>query len=188
MGKIIKRLVDVLFIGLIILLAGYFIFRELGVIEIYQVETGSMESGIHVGDYVLICRKNKYVVGDIVTYKKSNYFITHRIIKSIHGNKVITKGDANNIEDEEITMDVIVGKVIYVGGLLNAVIDYKYGIVSFMLGLYLLSCYVTKKDDNEVKDIVKKEKVEDKVIRKKEKVEDKVIRKRLKKRLRPSYR
>ena len=85
-------------------------------------------------------------------------------------------------------MDVIVGKVIYVGGLLNAVIDYKYGIVSFMLGLYLLSCYVTKKDDNEVKDIVKKEKVEDKVIRKKEKVEDKVIRKRLKKRLRPSYR
>ena len=193
MGKIVKRIFDVLFIGLIILLSCYFIFRNMGIIEIYQVETGSMESGIHVGDYVLICRKDRYVIGDIVTYKKSDYFITHRIIKSIQGNKVITKGDANNTADEEIDMDAIVGKVIYIGGLLNIVINYKYGIVSFMLGLYLLSCYSVKKGD-------KVEEKEDKTCEHEDVVQvmspegnkevkgSVEVRKKIRKRIRPKYR
>lgn len=148
MGKVFKKICDVLFIIVIIILVGYFVLRNMGIFEIYEVETGSMEQGIHVGDYVLICRKNEYVVGDIVTYKKDDYYVTHRIIKSINGNKVITKGDANNTEDEEISIHAIVGKVILIGGLLNFVIDYKYGIVGCLLGVYLLTCYFTKNDDN----------------------------------------
>lgn len=180
----IKKIFDVIFILIIILLVGYFVLRNMGYLEIYEVETGSMEQGIHAGDYVLIVEKNKYVVGDIVTYRKDNYFITHRIIKSISGNKVITKGDANNTEDEEIDISTIEGKVIYNGGLLNFVIDYKFAIISLFLGLYLLSCYYGKE---EKKDNIKENDEIDNNIN--ENVEDKVVvRKRLKKRIRPEYR
>ena len=108
--------------------------------EIYEVKTGSMEDGIHAGDYILIIKQNTYHIGDIVTFKKEDYYVTHRIIKK-DGKKVITKGDANNTPDEEIKASSIVGKVIYHGGLLNFIIDYKYILASGLLGLYLLSLF-----------------------------------------------
>ena len=176
MVKVIKKIFDFIFILIIILLIGYFVLRNIGILEIYKVETGSMEQGIHAGDYVLICEKNNYVIGDVVTYRKDDYFITHRIIKSIKGDKVITKGDANNTEDEEINTSAIEGKVILNGKLLNFVIDYKYAIISMFLGLYLLSCYYGKEEKND-KDKIK-ELAKDK----------KIVRKRLKKRIRSQYR
>ena len=162
MGKIIRILCNIIFVILIIALACYFILRNMGIVEIYEVETGSMEHGIHVGDYVLISKKNKYVVGDIVTYKKDNYFITHRIIKSIDGDKVITKGDANNAADEEISMSAIVGKVIFIGGILNIIVDYKFGIVGIFLAIYLLTCYYGVNDNSKNND-EEKENVEEKL-------------------------
>lgn len=162
MGKIIRILCNIIFVILIIVLACYFILRNMGIVEIYEVETGSMEHGIHVGDYVLISKKNEYVVGDIVTYKKDNYFITHRIIKSIDGDKVITKGDANNAADEEISMNAIVGKVIFVGGILNIIVDYKFGIVGIFLAIYLLTCYYGVNDNSKNND-EEKENVEEKL-------------------------
>ena len=145
-SKIFKKITDIIIILLIIILGIYFILRFMGVAEIYLVKTGSMEDGIHVGDYILIYKKNKYNIGDIVTYEKDGYHVTHRIIRK-NGNKVVTKGDANNIEDDEINVKSIVGKVIYSGGYLNFVIDYKYAIASVLLALYLFSYYFSKKDD-----------------------------------------
>lgn len=172
MMKIFKRITDIIFIIVIIILVLYFALRNMGILEIYEVETGSMEQGIHAGDYVLICEKSKYVVGDIVTYRKADYFITHRIIKSINGNKVITKGDANNVADEEIDINSIVGKVIYHGGLLNFIIDYKFAIISLFLGLYLLSCYYAKDNEKKLNEIN----------------DDIIINRRFRKKIRPQYR
>lgn len=180
----IKRLIDVLFVVVIVLLIGYFVLRNIGMIEIYEVETGSMEDGIHPGDYVLIVRKDSYTIGDIVTYVKDDYYVTHRIIKE-DASGVVTKGDANNTEDDEISRDAIVGKVIFIGGLLNILINYKYALVSFLLGLYLFSCYFYKSVDSNT--CVKDE--EDEII---DDVVDRRIellfRKRLKKRIRVEYR
>lgn len=145
-SKILKGFTDIIIVLLIIFLGIYFILRIMGIAEIYLVKTGSMEDGIHVGDYILIYRKDEYKIGDIVTYEKGGYHVTHRIIKK-NGNKIVTKGDANNIEDDEINVDSIVGKVIYSGGYLNFVIDYKYALASALLALYLFSCYFSKKDD-----------------------------------------
>ena len=145
-SKILKGFTDIIIVLLIIFLGIYFILRIMGIAEIYLVKTGSMEDGIHVGDYILIYRKDEYKIGDIVTYEKGGYHVTHRIIKK-NGNKIVTKGDANNIEDDEISVDSIVGKVIYSGGYLNFVIDYKYALASALLALYLFSCYFSKKDD-----------------------------------------
>ena len=143
MSKIFKIIMDSLLILVIILLAGYFLLRMTNIINIYKVETGSMEYKIHVGDYILLSKANKYNVGDVVTYRENNYFITHRIIE-IHGDKVITKGDANNMEDAEIDIKQIEGKVVYCGGILNFIINFKFAIIAVLISLYLLSCYFEK--------------------------------------------
>ena len=145
MNKFFKLVFDIILIASIVLLSIYLVLRFLGITEIYKVETGSMEDNIHTGDYILILKKNNYQVGDIVTYIKDGYHVTHRIIKK-NGNKVITKGDANNTADEEIKVSNIVGKVIYHGGLLNFVIDFKYAIACGLLGIYLLSIFFEKKE------------------------------------------
>ena len=148
MSKIFKIAFDIIFIFLIIILCLYFILRILGIVKIYEVKTGSMEDEIHVGDYILIIKKNNYKVGDIVTYTKEDYYVTHRIVEK-NGNKVITKGDANNAVDEEINVSDTVGKVIYHGGILNSFIEFKYIIAGGLLCLYLLSIFFEKKDNKQ---------------------------------------
>ena len=147
MRNIFKIVSNILFIIIIIILAGYFALRMLNKIEIYGVTTGSMENNIHAGDYILIFRKNDYNIGDIVTYKKSDYFITHRIVKK-NNNIFVTKGDANNLEDDAINISDIEGKVIMSGGILNIIINYKFAIAAIWLSLYLISCYFDKEKKN----------------------------------------
>ena len=140
MSKVIKAISNIILIILIIALLGYFVLRVMGVISIFKVETGSMEDGIHAGDYILIMTKKTYHKNEIVTYKKDDFFITHRIIK-IDGNEVVTKGDANNTPDKPIKMNDIVGKVMLSGGILNFLVDFKFGIAGILIFLYLISSY-----------------------------------------------
>ncbi len=148
MAKIFKRIIDIIFITVIIVLALYFILRFIGKIEICEVETGSMEDGIHAGDYVLIHQKNNYEIGDVITYKKDGYYVTHRIVKKKE-EEIVTKGDANNTEDDAINVSTIVGKVILVGGILNIIIKFKFAIAAMFLSLYLISCYIGKDEPSE---------------------------------------
>lgn len=146
MTKVFKWFTNLLFIVIIIMLVGYYLLRMTNNIQIYNVKTGSMENKIHVGDYILVVKNNDYKVGDIITYKYDKGFVTHRIIKK-DGNKITTKGDANNTEDVAIDTSVIVGKVVFVGGLLNVVITYKFVFVGLLLSLYLFSCYFDSKKE-----------------------------------------
>ena len=82
MNKVFKIAFDSIFIVAIILLVLYFLFRLLGVVDIYEVKTGSMEDGIHAGDYILIVKKNNYKVGDVVTYKKDIQVFHSSIVES----------------------------------------------------------------------------------------------------------
>lgn len=78
----------------------------------YKVATGSMKPTIQIGDYILVEKQDKYEVGDIITYKDNNSYTTHRITK-INKQNVITKGDANNTEDENtVPIKNIKGKYI----------------------------------------------------------------------------
>jgi hypothetical protein len=73
---------------------------------------------------------------------------------------ITTKGDANNVEDEEINKNLIVGKVIMSGGIINIIINYKYALIGFILSIYLFSCYFLddkKTDSSEAKKKSKKE-------------------------------
>ncbi len=148
--KILKRVIDVICIIAIVLLGAYAVLRFTNKVIIYEVETGSMENNIHVGDYILIFSSSDYNIGDIITFRKGNGFITHRIVEK-NGNSIVTRGDANNVNDEPISISDIVGKVIYRGALLNFVITFKYAIISFILGIYFLTYYFDKKNTEKEK-------------------------------------
>ena len=81
--------------------------------SIFSTETGSMSPTLEKGDIVFVKIGEPIKEQDIVTYKKENAIITHRIIK-IDEETIITKGDNNNTQDEEITQENIIGKVVYI--------------------------------------------------------------------------
>lgn len=77
----------------------------------FEVGTGSMSHTINVGDVVIVKITKEVYENDIIVYKQGKNFITHRII-SKEDNKIITKGDANNTEDNPIEESDVLGKVV----------------------------------------------------------------------------
>ena len=75
--------------------------------------TGRMSGTIEVGDGIIVKLTSDIKENDIIVYKKADNLITHRLIK-IEEDRLITKGDANNVPDEPITKDMIIGKVIFI--------------------------------------------------------------------------
>ena len=148
MVKFLKKFIDIVFIVIIAILSLYFILRLTGIVNVYKVETGSMENSIHVNDYIFVWKTKNYTVKDVVTFEYEDTYVTHRIVK-VDENNIVTKGDANNTEDDPVSVDKVVGEVIYSGGLLNIVINYKYIIIAIMIGIYILSIYLDKKDVKE---------------------------------------
>lgn len=82
----------------------------------YIVLSGSMEPKINRGDIVFIKETNEedLHVGDIISFSDGGMTVTHRIveIKSEDGiNEYVTKGDNNNIEDNNtVKYKNIIGK------------------------------------------------------------------------------
>lgn len=83
-----------------------------------KVLSGSMEPELKVGDIVVseAVDSSSIKVGDIITYKMgTNTLVTHRVIEVIEmngSNFYKTKGDANNVEDNDlVSQDNVVGKL-----------------------------------------------------------------------------
>ena len=122
--KKIKKIFNVIiniFCILIIVLNIYIIFNNIvlknNTISAFGysaliVISGSMEPEISVDDLILIKSQDEYTLDDIVTYKTTNSLVTHRIIR-IDEEKIYTKGDSNNTEDDPIKVEQIYGKVVY---------------------------------------------------------------------------
>lgn len=80
--------------------------------SLFQVKTGSMSGTIEIGDIIVVKLTKDVSENDIITYEKEQMLITHRIIEK-QENSIITKGDANNVADEPITSQEVIGKVVY---------------------------------------------------------------------------
>lgn len=77
----------------------------------FVVSTGSMSGTIEVNDIILVKITDDIELNDIITYKnKDGEIITHRLIQKV-GDKLITQGDVNNVQDDPITKENIIGKV-----------------------------------------------------------------------------
>ena len=83
--------------------------------QVYDVISGSMEPAIPVGSaiYVQSVDPSEIVVGDVVAYQDENGVIAHRVtLNSSATQELITKGDANEVEDfNPIPYRDVIGKV-----------------------------------------------------------------------------
>lgn len=80
---------------------------------LFKVSSGSMGDYVSVKDVILVKITKDVEKDDVITFYSGNTFTTHRII-DMKGDKLITKGDANNAKDVAITKDDVVGKVVHI--------------------------------------------------------------------------
>ena len=83
--------------------------------EIYNVVSGSMEPEIPVGSavYVKSVSPTELQPGEIIAFRDEGSTVTHRVVENhVFAGEVITKGDANEIEDfEPVVYPDIIGLV-----------------------------------------------------------------------------
>lgn len=90
--------------------------------SIFRVSSPSMSPAYEVGDVIIVkeCEAKDLKVGDVCTYNgtKDQYagkIITHRVIKAEYKENgeyyIVTKGDANKIDDGPIRSADVIGKV-----------------------------------------------------------------------------
>ena len=138
-----KRISKAIFCLLIFIIFMIKIFNILNIpffgYQSFKVISGSMEPAIMVSDKIIVKQQKNYQIGDIITYKSGDEYITHRIIE-IDKDKVITKGDANNTNDEPILIEQIIGKVIYnynINGLSKILEKPLFWVMFFIIGVII---------------------------------------------------
>ncbi|CDE98458.1 putative uncharacterized protein [Clostridium sp. CAG:628] len=175
--KIIKKIMQVFINVLLVLVTLLILFLVYRIVSIkffkkdvtlrytfYEIATGSMEPTLNVKDFIIVKESDKYSVGDIITYKEDNSYITHRIIK-INGDTLVTKGDANNSEDKIISKSEVIGKVVKIipkGGVIKEIILTPKIIFTLLVTLVLINlCFsLTKKEDKRAIKLNKDENIE----------------------------
>ncbi len=76
------------------------------------VLTGSMKPTLNVNDLVIVTKADNIEIDDIVVFQQGNDLIIHRVIeKNVEENRIVTKGDANNVDDGNIPMSAVKGKL-----------------------------------------------------------------------------
>lgn len=122
LGKILKtiRIIIACFLSAVLMINLYLIVAQLadrnelpkifGFAQIIII-SGSMQPEIKAGDLIIIKEQTAYKEDDIVTYRKDQVLITHRVVEA-NETGIITKGDANNTNDELVALSDIEGKVV----------------------------------------------------------------------------
>lgn len=113
-------------------------------IKTYVIISGSMKPNIDIGDIVIVKEEKNLQIGDVISYRKGQSVITHRIVNITEENeekKYRTKGDNNNTEDSEIILNEnIEGKVIKIVpklGNLALLLKNKMTIIIILIVLYV---------------------------------------------------
>ena len=115
----------------------------------YVITTNSMEPELKKDDVVVIKKADNLKQGDIITFKQNGETITHRIVQidDIEDGKLyITKGDNNNVQDEQgLRFDQIEGKlVIKIPQLGKMVASFKNGIIIVLVLLISAIIYLNR--------------------------------------------
>ena len=103
----------------------------------FIVKTGSMEPEILSGELIIVRKQDIYENGEIITYKENESFVTHRII-TIDDNIYITRGDANNENDDGVKKEDILGKVIFHSYFLGKIITDYLKIIIIIYAVFVV--------------------------------------------------
>jgi len=125
----IKNIILDIVIVLLVCFIAFEIFNKNKPIKIFNhyvfyIMSGSMEPELKVGDYIIVKNTDEYDVGDIITYQLNESYITHRVIQ-INDDEVITKGDANDLEDQPIKKSQILGKISHRNKIITFIFKYS---------------------------------------------------------------
>lgn len=167
MRKLFRYLADALFVLIMIAFAWVslqtFISRDnpsvnkgLFGYRFYTVLSGSMTPGIQPGDAIAvkIVKPADIHTGDIVTFSMGTHVVTHRVVDA-DSNSVITKGDANNMEDGIISRDAIIGRfalrIPYLG-YVNLIFSQPWLFIPIISGLFFIILYSLLCDMQDAKD------------------------------------
>lgn len=99
-------------------------------VDMFTVESGSMEPKYPVGSVVLVKEVDaqSIQVGDVITYvfNEDNFLVTHRVVDVDTVNRTFTtKGDANSKQDPNpVRWENTVGKVVFCVPRMGAVLDF----------------------------------------------------------------
>lgn len=74
------------------------------------VLSGSMEPVLSAGDLIIVKETDQIQERDIVVFQDGNSLVVHRVVQ-IGEETVTTKGDANQVNDEPVSIDAVKGKV-----------------------------------------------------------------------------
>ncbi|MBQ9784657.1 MAG: signal peptidase I [Clostridia bacterium] len=97
------------------------------------VLSGSMEPELSVGDLLIVAEEESYGVDDVIVFRDGYSAVVHRIVE-VNGDEIVTRGDANNTNDEPITKKVIKGRVILAIPFLGHVVNFiKNPVVTVLL-------------------------------------------------------
>lgn len=125
----------------------------------FSITTGSMEPIINVNDLIITknCKQSEIKEKDIITYKRGDSVITHRVNKVVNdaGNiYYLTKGDSNYIQDDyKVKYKDIEGK--YVGkfpkiGKIVAFLKNRKLVIVIILIFLGLNLYNSKKNKRKI--------------------------------------
>ncbi len=145
-NKIIGLIGNVLFASIVIVLAvlifitakSKFTGQEPSLFNhrLYIVDSGSMSPTINLNSMIVVeeLRPEEVAVGDIITYYGHNKSsrITHRVMDIEDNGTLITKGDANEVDDPiPLEAEKVIGKVVYIIPYIGKIFRFlntKYGI------------------------------------------------------------
>jgi len=80
------------------------------------ITSGSMWPTLKANDLIFMkgINGNEAEVGQIIIFKNPKGFTIHRLVRKQNG-LLITRGDANNIDDKPIKPEDVIGRAVYVG-------------------------------------------------------------------------
>ena len=123
------------------------------------VLSGSMEPTFSKDDLIFVKKTDSIDTGDIVVYQSNNSLVVHRVV-SMDGDMVVTKGDANNIEDSSFDKSaikgVVVGSIPGLGIIVNSIKTPTGTVVVLLCAFLLIELSFRKQkesDDKRIEDI-----------------------------------
>jgi signal peptidase I len=81
------------------------------------ITSGSMWPQLKVNDLILMkgASGSQVEAGQIIIFKNAKGFTIHRLMRKEADGKLITRGDANNVDDAPIKEADVIGRAVYVG-------------------------------------------------------------------------
>lgn len=126
----------------------------------FEIKSASMAETIDIGDCIIVKLTKRVKLKDIITYELDGEYVTHRITEVRNGS-YITRGDANNTEDDKpVSRDQVVGKVVKIipkFGIIRKTIFNKVVLIALIITLYISNLVIKKNKEEGEYNLYKRE-------------------------------